>query len=86
MPDPQIPAIPTATTGPRLWLVGMHIRGLRAIKEFDLPRDGLGWRGEIPDLILLAGINGSGKTTLLNFIASCLYFVRGSFTNSLFSA
>ena len=72
MPELQTPVEPKVATRPRLALVGMHIRGLRAIERFDLPEDGLGWQGEIPDLVLLAGINGSGKTTLMNFIVECL--------------
>lgn len=60
---------------PCLKLVGLHIRELRAIRQLDLPQDGLGWQGQIPDLMLLSGINGSGKTTLLNFLCDALALI-----------
>lgn len=67
-PPFQLRRLPT----PNLRLTRLHIKGLRAIKRLDLPRDGLGWGEEAPDLILIGGINGSGKTTLLNFITEAL--------------
>jgi predicted ATPase len=71
----QTAVAPTAFPQPQLRLVGLHIRGLRAIRQLDLPQDGLGWQGQVPDLILLAGVNGSGKTTLLNFLTDALAFI-----------
>ncbi|HEY7425769.1 MAG TPA: ATP-binding protein, partial [Gemmataceae bacterium] len=66
---------PSCIPQPMLKLVGLHIRHLRAIRQFDLPQDGLGWQGQVPDLILLGGINGSGKTTLLNFLVDALALI-----------
>jgi len=59
-------------TRPHIKLVGLHVRGLRAIRALDLPADGIGWNGSVPDVMLLGGINGSGKTTLLRFLADAL--------------
>ena len=53
---------------PSLKITGLHIRGLKSIKSLDLPADGLGWDGPIPDMVMVGGINGSGKTTLLEFL------------------
>ena len=55
---------------PSLKITGLHIRGLKSIKTLDLPEDGLGWNGSIPDFVMVGGINGSGKTTLLEFLAT----------------
>jgi AAA domain, putative AbiEii toxin, Type IV TA system len=55
---------------PSLKIVGLHIRGLKSITSLDLPEDGLGWDGPIPDMVMVGGINGSGKTTLLEFLAN----------------
>ncbi len=63
---------PNRVPSPSLKLTGLYIKGLRAIKKIELPRDGLGWGDQIPGLILLGGINGSGKTTLLQFLAEAL--------------
>ncbi|MGE0432950.1 MAG: AAA family ATPase [Planctomycetota bacterium] len=46
----------------------VHIRGLKAIKELNLPEDGFLWDGRIPDVVVIGGVNGSGKTTLLEFL------------------
>ncbi len=54
---------------PSLKITGLHIRGLKSIGSLDLPGDGLGWDGPIPDFVMVGGINGSGKTTLLEFLA-----------------
>lgn len=54
---------------PCLKVVGLHIEGLRALRRVDWPADGMGWKGEVPDLVMVGGVNGSGKTTLLDFIA-----------------
>ena len=59
-----------AAARPSLKIVGLHIRGLKSITSLDLPEDGLGWDGPIPDFVMVGGINGSGKTTLLEFLAS----------------
>jgi energy-coupling factor transporter ATP-binding protein EcfA2 len=58
----------SATARPRLKIVGLHIKGLKSIGSLDLPEDGLGWDGAIPDFVMVGGINGSGKTTLLEFL------------------
>jgi|GEM_PF-2196499 len=55
-----------------LKVTGLHIRGLRAIRSLDLPKDGLGWDGQVPDLMMIGGVNGSGKTTLLEFLTTAL--------------
>jgi predicted ATPase len=57
------------TPRPSIKITGLHIRGLKSIGSLDLPGDGLGWDGPIPDMVMMGGINGSGKTTLLNFLA-----------------
>jgi energy-coupling factor transporter ATP-binding protein EcfA2 len=58
----------TPAARPSLKIVGLHIKGLKSIGSLDLPEDGLGWDGTIPDIIMVGGINGSGKTTLLEFL------------------
>jgi predicted ATPase len=60
----------SALARPSLKIVGLHIRGLKSIGSLDLPGDGLGWDGPIPDMVMVGGINGSGKTTLLEFLTS----------------
>ena len=62
----------TAPTRPSLKIVGLHVRGLKSITSLDLPQDGLGWDGPIPDFIMVGGVNGCGKTTLLEFLANIL--------------
>ncbi len=59
-----------APARPGLKITGLHIRGLKSIRSLDLPEDGLGWNGEIPDFVMVGGINGSGKTTFLEFLVS----------------
>lgn len=39
------------------------------------PEDGLGWGGEVPDIVLVGGANGSGKTTLLETIFDVVHFM-----------
>ncbi|MDB5308609.1 MAG: hypothetical protein JWO38_2811 [Gemmataceae bacterium] len=68
----ETPVAPSVIPRPSLKLVGLHIRNLRAIRQLDLPKDGLGWGETVPDLMVLGGINGSGKTTLLQFIVAAL--------------
>jgi predicted ATPase len=58
-----------ALARPSLKIIGLHIRGLKSIDSLDLPADGLGWDGAIPNIVMVGGINGSGKTTLLEFLA-----------------
>jgi predicted ATPase len=66
-----------ALARPSLKITGLHIRGLKSIGSLDLPGDGLGWDGPIPDFVMVGGINGSGKTTLLEFIIHAFdYFSR----------
>jgi energy-coupling factor transporter ATP-binding protein EcfA2 len=57
---------------PSLRITGLHIRGLKSIGSLDLPGDGMGWDGQIPDFVMVGGINGSGKTTLLEFLVGTL--------------
>jgi|JI10StandDraft_1071094.scaffolds.fasta_scaffold281801_3 predicted ATPase len=61
--DPQV-------TAPNLKITGLHIAGYRSIKHLDLPADGIGWAGQVPDIIMVGGANGSGKTTLLEALFS----------------
>jgi predicted ATPase len=65
----------TPAARPSLKIVGLHIKGLKSIGSLDLPEDGLGWDGTIPDIIMVGGINGSGKTTLLEFLASSFEYL-----------
>ena len=46
----------------------LEVKRFRAIRNFSVPRDGLGWNQEIPDVMLVGGRNGSGKTSLLELI------------------
>jgi predicted ATPase len=50
---------------PSIKLQSLAISNFRAIEDFALPRDGLGWNEHMPDVLLLGGENGSGKTTVL---------------------
>src|SRR6266446_9073064 len=61
-------------SAPCIKVVGLYIKELRSIRELELPRDGLGWAGKFPDVVMIGGINGSGKTTLLDFFCECLKF------------
>jgi predicted ATPase len=56
------------STRPCLKITGLHVEGLKALRRVDWPADGLGWRGQVPDMVMVGGINGSGKTTLLEFL------------------
>jgi predicted ATP-binding protein involved in virulence len=53
---------------PSIKLQSLAISNFRAIEDFALPRDGLGWNEHMPDVLLLGGENGSGKTTVLELI------------------
>ena len=55
---------------PGLKIIRLCIRGLKSIGSLDLPGDGLGWDGPIPDMVMVGGVNGSGKTALLEFLVS----------------
>jgi predicted ATPase len=57
---------------PSLALTRLHVRGLKAIRELELPRDGMGWGDAIPEVVVIAGPNGSGKTTLLEWLVDSL--------------
>lgn len=59
-----------STVKPCLKVVGLHIEGFRALQRVDWPADGLGWNGQVPDVVMVGGVNGSGKTTLLELIAA----------------
>lgn len=54
---------------PCLKVTGLHIEGLKALRRVDWPADGMGWRGQVPDMVMVGGVNGSGKTTLLELVA-----------------
>lgn len=58
-------------TAPHLKITGLHLAGYRSIKQLDLPEDGIGWAGVVPDIMLVGGANGSGKTTLLEGLFNC---------------
>lgn len=62
-----------ASAKPNLRIVGLHIGELKAIHSLDLPKDGLGWGLEIPEIVMLGGINGSGKSTLLEFLLHAVF-------------
>ena len=70
--SPSVAPASLPAVRPSLKLVGLHIRGLKSIRALDLPEDGLGWQGKVPDVMLVGGINGCGKTTLLNFLSDAL--------------
>ncbi len=55
-------------TTPLLKIVGLHVEGLRALRNVDWPADGMGWSGAVPDTVVIGGVNGSGKTTLLELL------------------
>ncbi len=62
---------------PCLKVVGLHVEGFRALRRVDWPADGIGWNGQVPDLVMVGGVNGSGKTTLLELIADAARMLRG---------
>lgn len=64
-------------TRPCLKITGLHIEGLRSLQRVGWPEDGLGWGGEVPDLVLVGGLNGSGKTTLLELLFGAVKAFRG---------
>lgn len=73
---PAEPARPSGSVRPPhpyIRIRGLHIEGLGPIRKLDWPADGLGWRGGVPEgMILVGGGNGSGKTLLLRFLARLL--------------
>jgi predicted ATPase len=71
-------------TRPQIKLTRLYIKELKAIREFSLPEDGLGWDGEIPDVMVIGGANGSGKTTLLSMLASIAPFASSGDIGELF--
>jgi predicted ATPase len=62
---------------PCLRVTGLHIEGLKALRRVDWPADGMGWHGQVPDMVMVGGVNGSGKTTLLELIADAARVLRG---------
>lgn len=56
-----------SSRAPNIRLSEIKIRNYQAIRDLQLPRDGLAWSG-FPDTVVFGGINGSGKTTLLELI------------------
>ncbi len=74
--EPEPSATEDRPTRPNLKITGLHIRNLKSIAALDLPADGLGWSGPMPDMLMIGGVNGSGKTTLLDFIAGAFEFVE----------
>jgi predicted ATPase len=65
------------STRPCLKVVGLHIEGLRALRRVDWPADGMGWQGQVPDMVMVGGVNGSGKTTLLEVIGAAVRVLHG---------
>ena len=80
------PVPPAIVPSPSLKLTGLYIKGLRAIHKFELPKDGLGWGGHVPQLIVIGGVNGSGKTTLLEFVAAALKLITKSLSDNYYRA
>lgn len=66
--SPGMAEPPDSTAAPRIKITGLHIAGYRSLRRVDWPEDGLDWRGEVPDTVLVGGANGSGKTTLLELL------------------
>jgi len=66
-----------STVKPRLKVVGLHVENFRALRRVDWPEDGIGWNGQVPDVVMVGGVNGSGKTTLLELIADAARMLRG---------
>jgi len=60
---------------PIINIIGLKIKGLKAIRSLDLPEEGVGWSGEIPKVLMVGGPNGGGKTTLLEFIARAFHLM-----------
>ncbi|HBF34097.1 TPA: hypothetical protein DDW35_06000, partial [Candidatus Sumerlaeota bacterium] len=56
-------------------ITSLYLKGCKAIKELNLPEDGLGWNGAFPDIVLLGGPNGGGKTTLLEYLVFWLRYM-----------
>ena len=65
------------STKPCLKITGLHVEGLKALRRVDWPADGMGWGGQVPDLVMVGGINGSGKTTLLELVGDAARTLRG---------
>jgi hypothetical protein len=61
---------------PCLKVTGLHIEGLKALQRVDWPADGMGWAGQVPDLVMVGGINGSGKTTLQRALVQVVMAMR----------
>ncbi len=61
---------------PNLKITGLHIEGLKALHRVDWPKDGMGWNGVVPDMVMVGGANGSGKTTLLEFIVAMMSVIQ----------
>jgi predicted ATPase len=62
---------------PCLKIVGLHVEGLKALRNVDWPADGMAWGKETPNLVMVGGVNGSGKTTVLELIADAVRMLRG---------
>lgn len=67
-------------TRPGIRIQSLELQNLGPIQRFALPEQGLGWRGQMPGLVMLGGINGSGKSTLLEAVYALMKraLVRGA--------
>ena len=65
------------TVKPCLKVTGLHVEGLKALQRVDWPADGMGWGGQVPNMVMVGGVNGSGKTTLLQLIAHAARMLHG---------
>lgn len=61
-------------SAPRLKISRLTIEGFRSLRRVNWPEDGMGWGGEVPDIVLVGGANGSGKTTLLELLYNVVHF------------
>lgn len=78
LPRMQEPNSPPAEQAKRIAVTGLTIRGYRSLRRVEWPKDGLGWGGVVPEIVLVGGVNGSGKTTLLEVIFGVVGFLRGA--------
>lgn len=72
----------SAEITPSLKITGLHIAGFRSLRQLDWPEDGLGWSGQVPDIVLVGGANGSGKTTLLEGLFGIFFMDRSALFGS----
>ena len=61
-------------SAPRLRIADLEVKEFRSLRHVNWPGDGLGWGGQIHDIVLVGGANGSGKTTLLELLFGVVRF------------